>query len=83
MKVWLKKHGAIHNEVSVYVSQLRDLLHQPDMSSYTKKRDEYKLLWSEPFKDYYRNEIDSQVSEYIQDYNFICLFVSIYRYIRV
>lgn len=37
LKAWLKKHGASHSEIPVYVSHVRDLLNEPTYESYKEK----------------------------------------------
>ena len=37
MKGWLKKHGALHSEVPVYVSHLKQLLNSLDKKNRMKK----------------------------------------------
>ena len=46
-KVWLRKHGATASEVPVYLSHLRELLHQKTKKSIVKswKRTEVRLFW--------------------------------------
>ena len=61
MKTWLRKHGASSAEVPVYVSHLRELLNQPDVLSYNQKREEFEVVWSRSFKDYYMKEVDPEV----------------------
>ena len=47
-KTWLKSHGASSPEVPVYVSNLRDLLHQETEKDYLCRLDEFKINWSQP-----------------------------------
>lgn len=61
VKAWLKKHGASSAEVPVYISHLRDMLNQSSMSDYEEKLQEFQVLWSEPFRQYYMTEIHPEV----------------------
>ena len=47
VKFWLRKHGATASEVPVYVSDIRDLLHQETEMEYCERLEELKLKWSE------------------------------------
>ena len=48
-KTWLRKHGAVAGEVPVYISHLRELLHQEKEEKYCDVLDELKVNWSEAF----------------------------------
>lgn len=61
MKFWLRKHGATSSEVPVYVSDIRELLHQPSASEYQCQLDQLKLKWSEPFYCHYVKELDEKL----------------------
>lgn len=61
-KLWLRNHGAVSNEIPVYISHLRDLLHQASRKEYDNRLDELKLDWSEAFLVYYMDEIHSKVT---------------------
>ena len=61
-KLWLRQHGATSREVPVYVSDIRDLLHQPSASEYVTQLDILQQKWSESFYNHYMNELDKKVS---------------------
>ena len=61
-KLWLRQHGATSSEVPVYVSDIRDLLHQESASEYVNQLDILKQKWSESFYNHYMNELDQKVS---------------------
>ena len=61
-KLWLRQHGATSSEVPVYVSDIRDLLHQESASEYVNQLDILKQKWSESFYNHYMNELDKKVS---------------------
>ena len=62
MKLWLRRHGSVSDEIPVYVSNLRDLFHQPSEEAYKNKLDELKMKWSDTFSEYYFNSIHPEVS---------------------
>ena len=45
-----------------FVSNLRDLFHQPSEEAYKNKLDELKMKWSDTFSEYYFNSIHPEVS---------------------
>ena len=49
VKLWLRRHGAVSAEIPIYVSNLRDLFHQPSEEAYRNKLEELKTKWSEVF----------------------------------
>ena len=61
VKFWLRKHGATSAEVPVYVSDVRELLHQTSVVEYKCQLEMLKLKWSEPFYCYYMKELDEKV----------------------
>lgn len=61
IKVWLKKHGAIHAEIPVYVNQVRDLLNASNYTNYVEKLGEFKAKWSRAFVEYFMTEIHPEV----------------------
>ena len=62
-KLWLRNHGAAANEIPVYVSHLRDLLHQETKEAYDDRLSELKLDWSQAFVSYYMEEVHKKVSK--------------------
>ena len=60
-KMWLRQHGASSAEVPVYVSDIRDLLHQPSVEDYQCQLDQLKKKWSQPFFSHYMNELNEKV----------------------
>ena len=61
-KMWLRKHGASSAEVPVYVSDIRDLLHQPFVENYQCQLDQLMKKWSQPFFSHYMIELNEKVS---------------------
>lgn len=61
VKFWLRKHGATSAEVPVYVSDVRELLHQPSAAEYKCQLEMLKLKWSESFYCHYMKELDEKV----------------------
>lgn len=61
VKVWLRRHGATSNEIPVYISNLRDLFHQPSEETYTNKLEELKTKWSKAFLEYYYDHVHPEV----------------------
>ena len=62
VKFWLRKHGATYTEVPVYVSDIRELLHQASASEYECQLEKLKLNWSESFYCHYMKELDEKVT---------------------
>lgn len=62
VKVWLRGRGAITTEIPVYVSHLRELLHQPSEKAYLKELQVLESKWSRAFVDYYKSVIHPEVS---------------------
>ena len=48
-------------DISVYLSDIRDLFHLPTEEEYTSKLASMKQKWSAPFSDYYTNQIHPDV----------------------
>ena len=76
VKRWLREHlkGTLPEspkflEISVYVTHLKNLFHQPDEESYKSKLDELKGYWSMPFCEYYSQHIDPQVRMFVFVYD--------------
>ena len=62
VKLWLRRHGAVSAEIPIYVSNLRDLFHQPSEEAYRNKLEELKTKWSEAFLEYYYDSVHPEVS---------------------
>ena len=60
-KLWLRSHGAVSNEIPVYVSHLRNLFHQETREEYDVRLEKLKLDWSQSFVSYYMEEIHYKV----------------------
>ena len=63
---WLRKHGAPCQDISVYLSDIRDLFHLPTEEEYTSKLASMKQRWSAPFSDYYTNHIHPDIQSIAQ-----------------
>ena len=61
IKIWLRGHGATSDDVSVYISNLREMFHQPTMAEYDKLPESMVMKWSAPFHHYYKNEISPDI----------------------
>ncbi len=48
---WLRSHGATTDDISVYISDLRDVFHQPTKEEYTAKLQQLTQKWSAPFRE--------------------------------
>ena len=48
-------------DISVYLSDIRDLFHLPTEEEYDSKLASMKQRWSAPFSDYYINHIDPDI----------------------
>ena len=62
VKLWLRRHGAVSAEIPIYVSNLRDLFHQPSEEAFRNKLEELKTKWSEVFLEYYYDSVYPEVS---------------------
>ena len=58
---WLRRHGATNDDVDVYRSDLKELLHLPTKEGYTKKLSKKSEKWSAPFFDYFNNNIHPDI----------------------
>ena len=58
---WLHRHGATSDDVVVYRSDLKELLHLPTKEEYVKKLDKMSEKWSAPFFDYFNRNIDPDI----------------------
>ncbi len=77
-KTWLRKHGAVAGEVPVYISNLRELLHQEKEETYCDVLDELKVNWSEAFLTYYMENLDKKVFYYD-----VCSLIDLSVYMHV
>ena len=59
---WLHTHGAPSADTSVYITDVRNLFHQPTEVLYRQKLGELTEKWSAPFYDYYMNHIEPDIS---------------------
>ena len=62
VKLWLRRHGANSDKVSIYVLHLRELFHQETEFAYQEKLQELCERWSKAFVDYYMQNIHKEVS---------------------
>lgn len=62
VKLWLRRHGAVSDEIPVYISHLRDLFHQPSEEAYGNRLEQLKTKWSDAFLEYYYNSVHPEVS---------------------
>ena len=58
---WLRRHGAPTQDVAVYMSDTRHLLHLPSEEEYTSELDRLSSNWSAPFLDYYLSNIHGDI----------------------
>lgn len=61
VKLWLRRHGATSSEVPIYISNIREMFHQPTEEEYLTKLQELQVDWSKPFLEYYQQEIHPEV----------------------
>ena len=59
--VWLSKHGAPCQDISVYLSDIRDLFHLPTEEKCTSKLTSMKPRWSPRFSEYYTNHVHPDI----------------------
>ncbi len=60
-KAWLKCHGAVSGEISVYVCYLRELFHKETKKEYQARLEELSIIWSQAFFKYYNEELNEKV----------------------
>ena len=58
---WLRRHGATSDDVDVYRSDLKELLHLPTKEGYIKELSKKSEKWSAPFFDYFNNNIHPDI----------------------
>ena len=58
---WLRAHDAKSTDISVYLSDLRELFHQPTQEEYRELLKNKTPNWSVPFREYFANEIAPQI----------------------
>lgn len=61
VKLWLRRHWAKSDEIPVYVSNLRELFHEPTYKAYLGQLETLKVNWSKAFLDYYNENIHVEV----------------------
>ena len=76
VKLWLRRHGAVSDEIPVYVSNLRDLFHQPSVEEYEAKLEQLKIKWSDAFLEYYNESVHPEVSIRCM---YVCMHICTYR----
>ena len=59
---WLRSHGAKSEEVSIYLTDVRDLFHQSSEVEYKEMLEKVTQKWSAPFREYYTNEIAPDIT---------------------
>ncbi len=60
-KRWLRSHGAPVQGVSVYLSNMRELVHLPTEKEYTRKLSQVAGKWSAPFHQYYLQSVHPDI----------------------
>ena len=58
---WLRGHGAPTQDVSIYIMEIKKLLHLPSENEYTQKLSEMTSKWSAPFHEYYNQNINPDI----------------------
>lgn len=58
---WLRSHGAPAQDVSVYLSDMKELFHIPGEEEYTAKLNDLACKWSAPFAQYYHQNIHPDI----------------------
>ena len=58
---WLRRHGATSDDMDVYRSDLKELLHLPTKEGYTKQLNKMSEKWSAPFFEYFNNNIHPDI----------------------
>ena len=59
---WLCSHGAKSEEISIYLTDVRDLFHQASEVEYREMLKKIRQKWSAPFHEYYTNEIAPDIT---------------------
>ena len=59
---WLHSHKATSDDMLVYRSDLKELLHQPTKDQYTKLLRRMSERWSAPFFDYFNTNIHPDIA---------------------
>ena len=59
--MWLTRHGAKSDEISFYVSNLRELFHEPTNEAYLGKLEILKVNWSRALLDFHEENIYVEV----------------------
>jgi len=61
VELWLRRHGAKFDEISFYLSNLRELFHEPTNEAYLRKLQIHKVNCSWAFLDFYMQKIHVEV----------------------
>ena len=62
LKRWLQTHGAPTLDISIYLSDVKDLFHLPSEKEYNDTLKEMAGRWSAPFYHYYQQHIHTDIS---------------------
>ena len=60
-KMWLRQHGASSTEIPVYISDIRELLHQASACEYECLLEQLKQKWSQPFFSHYMTTLNGKI----------------------
>ena len=63
---WLRSHGAPSHDISVYLSDLRELFHLSTKEEYEEKLDQLACKWSAPFHQYYLQNVHTDIESIAQ-----------------
>ena len=78
---WLRKHWAKSDDLAVYRSDLKELLHLSSKEEYEKRLSSMSEKWSAPFFDYFNNNIHPDIESLarwaIEPYGVYCPFSGI------
>lgn len=59
---WLQRHGAPSDDVTVYLSDMKELFHLCTEKEYSEQLSEMAKKWSAPFFEYYSNNIHCDIN---------------------
>ena len=59
---WLQTHGAPALDISMYLSDIKDLFHLPTQEEYNEALKEMAAKWSAPFYHYYQQQIHADIN---------------------
>ena len=78
---WLREHCAKGDDVAVYRSDIKELLHLSSKEEYTERLSSLSGKWSAPFFDYFNNNIHTDIESLarwaIEPYGVYCPFSGI------